>query len=387
MSIVKHNKLIETSYRLNGREQFFILYLISKISQGLGEFEEYEMHYSEIESIINFDGKRRIANKSEVFQMMDRLNSEPIIYERGNIVGKSVWLQHMEHNTDTDVFTFSLSERLREYLLQLKKHFTEYNIKNIIYLNSHAIRLYELLKRYEFQGSCELTIDNIKFCMGIEGRYPKFYEFKRWVLLPAQNEIKTHTDICFTFKPLKKEGKKIISLKFDIFENEPDHDEDTIKLLEKVDAGVGEQRKAAKEIGEEFDFSGISRGDKRAALSRAQLFAYEFLSEKGINGAFIIENIFTHINLRYEIVKGYEDLYIKKIWNFFEKKTDAKKKAGAFVEWWKKGRLTSSQVHTRITEALKNEKDRMDAHALSNRNIAKGMTASEFKSYVMAEQA
>ena len=117
MPIVKHNKLIETSYKLNSREQFFVLYLISKISQSDTNFRDHRMHYSEIQKIINFDGKRRIANKSEVFALMDKLNSEPIIYERGSVVGKSVWLQHMEHDTETDIFTFSLSEKLREYLL------------------------------------------------------------------------------------------------------------------------------------------------------------------------------------------------------------------------------------------------------------------------------
>jgi len=132
MAIVKHNKLIETSYKLSSREQFFVLYLISKISQQDKDMKDHRMHYSEIERIINFDGKRRIANKSEVFALMDKLNSEPIIYEKGSIIGKSVWLQHLEHDTDSDVFTFSLSRKLREYLMQLKEHFTRYNISNIV---------------------------------------------------------------------------------------------------------------------------------------------------------------------------------------------------------------------------------------------------------------
>jgi plasmid replication initiation protein len=171
MAIIKHNKLIETSYKLGAREQFFVLHLISEISQNHSDFQEHKMHYSEIEKIINFDGKRRIANKSEVFSLMDKLNSEPIIYEKGSVIGKSVWLQHMEHDTDTDIFTFSLSQRLREYLLQLKEHFTKYNLSNIVYLNANAVRLYEVLKRYQFKGECELTVDKVKFYLGIEDRY------------------------------------------------------------------------------------------------------------------------------------------------------------------------------------------------------------------------
>ncbi len=207
MAIVKHNKLIETSYKLNSREQFFVLYLISEISQNQTEFKEYRMHYSDIERIINFDGKRRLANKSEVFALMDKLNSVPIIYEKGSIVGKSVWLQHVEHDTDTDEFTFSISEKLREYLMQLKEHFTRYSLSNIVYLNGNAIRLYEVLKRHQYKGECEITVEKLKFYLGIEDKYPKFYEFKRWVLIPSQKEIGQYTDIRFEFRPAKKDKK------------------------------------------------------------------------------------------------------------------------------------------------------------------------------------
>ena len=57
MAIVKANKLIETSYKLGSREQFFILYLIAKISQEDTGFSKYQMHYSDVARILNFDGR------------------------------------------------------------------------------------------------------------------------------------------------------------------------------------------------------------------------------------------------------------------------------------------------------------------------------------------
>lgn len=350
MAIIKSNKLIETSYKLNSREQFFVLYLISKISQHDSGFREYTMHYSEIEKIINFDGKRRIANKSEVFSLMDKLNSETIKYEKGNIVGKSVWLQHMEHNTDTDEFTFSLSEKLRDYLIQLKEHFTRYNISNIVYLNSSAIRLYEVLKRYQYKGSCELTVEKIKFYLGIEGRYSKFYEFKRWVLIPSQREIEKYTDIRFEYSPAKKEGKKIISLKFVIFENEPDFQPETMRLLSKIDPAVGEEVKLKSNQKLPKNEEGFS-----PSLSRS----FEFLTEKGINKTFIKEKIFKHNKVNYEPLRGYEDIYFKMLWKFFSDKTNAEKPAGAFVSWWKKGTLTEDGLHARMVEYVINRKKAM----------------------------
>lgn len=353
MAIIKSNKLIETSYKLNSREQFFVLYLISKISQHDKGFREYTMHYSEIESIINFDGKRRIANKSEVFGLMDKLNSETIKYEKGNIVGKSVWLQHMEHNTKTDEFTFSLSEKLRDYLIQLKEHFTRYNVSNIVYLNGSAVRLYEVLKRYQFKGECEITISKIKFYLGIEGRYSKFYEFKRWVLIPSQREIEKYTDIKFEFKPARKEGKKIISLKFIIHENEPQFKPETLQLLSKIDPKAGEA----------YDKSVKSKSKlpvlNRAGLSNSLSTSYDFLVEKGINKAFVKENIFAHPKINYEPLKGYEDIYFKVLWKFFSDKTNSEKPAGAFVTWWKKGTLTEDNLHARMMEYVIKRKKSM----------------------------
>ncbi len=339
MPIVKHNKLIETSYKLNSREQFFVLYLISKISQSDTNFSDYRMHYSEIEKIINFDGKRRIANKSEVFVLMDKLNSEPIIYERGSVVGKSVWLQHMEHDTETDIFTFSLSVKLREYLLQLKEHFTRYNISNIVYLSANAVRLYEVLKRYQFKGECELTVDKVKFYLGIEDKYPKYYEFKRWVLLPSQREIKKNTDIRFEFVPARKDRKKILSLKFYIYENEPKNRHE-IQLLKTVEGG-----------GDVADNSHIT-GPHSLPYARQQ--AFEFLKSKGVNHSFILKQIFTHNKFNYQPLLGFEDIYVRLLWKFFSDKTTVKgpKQAGAFVTWWKNGRLTESGLHAHLVELV-----------------------------------
>lgn len=354
MPIVKHNKLIETSYKLNSREQFFVLYLISKISQSDTNFRDHRMHYSEIEKIINFDGKRRIANKSEVFALMDKLNSEPIIYERGSVVGKSVWLQHMEHDTETDIFTFSLSEKLREYLLQLKEHFTRYNISNIVYLSANAVRLYEVLKRYQFKGECELTVDKVKFYLGIEDKYPKYYEFKRWVLIPSQREIKKNTDIRFEFVPAKKDRKKILSLKFYIYENQP-KDRHEIRLLKEVEGG-----------GDVVENSHIT-GPHSLPYARQQ--ALEFLKGKGVNHSFILKQMFTNPKFNYQPLLGFEDIYARLLWKFFADKTTVKgpKQAGAFVSWWKNGRLTEAGLHAHMVEMVIERRKSFQSEELDKR--------------------
>jgi len=373
MAIVKHNKLIETSYKMNSREQFFVLYLISKISQNDSQFREYRMHFSEIERILNFDGKRRIANKSEVFSIMDRLNSVPIVYEKGTIVGKSVWLQHMEHDTETDEFTFSLSEKLRDYLVQLKEHFTQYNISNIVYLNSNAIRLYEVLKRYQFLGECILEVEKIKFYLGIVGKYPKFYEFKRWVLIPCQTEIEKFSDIKFEFMPAKKRGKSIVSLKFFISENQPEIIPDNIGFLNgDISRPKG---KNASFLQQKID-----------KLNYSQWMAFQFLSQLSVNKTFIIEKVLTDPKVNYQPLIGYEDIYMKILWKFLNEKSNATEKAGAFVDWWKKGRLTEDNLHARMVEVVLKKKNEMSDNERDRREATKQMNKKEYGTYLEKEK-
>ncbi len=357
--IFKHNKLIEASYKLNSREQFFILYLISQISQGDTTFKEYSMSYSEIERIINFDGKRRIANRSEVFRLMDKLNDMPIIYEHGSVVGKSVWFQYMEHNKDTDEFTFSLSEKLRGYLLQLREHFTKYNLKNIIYLSSNAIRLYEVLKRHQFKGECLLKVEEIKFFLGLDKQYDKYYDFKRYVIQSAKKEIEKYTDISFDYEPAVKVGKRVVSLRFKIKNNIP---------TETLPEGILEQIEDKWNPG----------GNLESSLPRARFIAYQMLVQKGVGEKFVLQDLFPHKKFNYSPLIGYEDLYVKRLWKHFLSKTKSNNKPATFVSWWRKGYLTEDQVHSKLLEEVVELKKMMSVNERDNREQAKEMTAEEY---------
>jgi hypothetical protein len=89
------------------------------------------------------------------------------------------------------------------------------------------------------------------------------------------------------------------------------------------------------------------------ALSESQRKAYVFLAELSVNKAFIVDKILNHPNFNYELLRGYEDVYIKMLWDWFVKKTKSDEKAPAFVSWWKNGRLTREDIHWRLVEALR----------------------------------
>lgn len=372
MAIVKANKLIETSYKLGSREQFFILYLIAKISQEDTGFKKYQMHYSDVARILNFDGRRRIANKSDVFKLMQNLNNNPIRFTDGDEDVQSVWITELRSNRKTGVLTFTFPESLNDYLLQLRQHFTQYNIHNIVYLNGHSTRMYEILKRYEFKKQVTLTVEKLKFFLGIPDKYPEFYEFKRRILKPAQEELLKYTDLSFTYEPVKKEGKKVITLRFIINKNVPEKQPDALKLLDEINPVKGREAVSTEKV------QVINRPKKYTHLTFAQQKAYHLLEKEGINKTFIAEKILDHPMLKYEMIKGFEDIYIKLIWKFFLDKTRAKNLAGTFVNWWKNGRFTDENLHAKHCELIIEHKKTLTSEEADNRDLAKNMFADDF---------
>ena len=390
IAIVKSNKLIETGYKLGSREQFFILFLISKITPQDTEFKEYRIHYKDIAKLMNFDGRRRVANKDDVFKMMNNLNTQPIRFTDGDEDVQMVWISKLRYHKTAQEFTFTFDSELKAFLLQLKEHFTLYNISNIAYLSGHSTRIYEVLKRHQYKKTpVILSIKDLKFWLQIEDKYPEYYEFKRWVLEPSRLELEQFTDIRFTYAEAEKDGKKILSLLFTIYDNEPKDKPASLNILanmsERLSLGMPKHKETPKVESVKTTKTEALKTNTNN-LSYAQYKAFQFLTEKGVNGGFIQKTILVDRKTQYEPLQGFEDIYLNLMWQFFESKSKSKTPAGAFVNWYKEGKLTDDALHARFTEGVINRAKLMTESEKNNRQRAKGMPHNLFKEQALAEQ-
>jgi len=214
--VIKHNDLIKTSYQLNKREQLFILYLISRLdSINESELKVFDLSLNQIKRILNYDGVRRIAENSQVFDLMIKLNETPIHWEDSEEEGLITWISEIVRNKKTGKYAFYISERLKKYLLQLKGNFTGYKYENIRHFGSrHSIRIYEILKSNEFKKRFDI-MSKFRFWLALDNKYPKYYHMNQYVLQPAHKEINEHTDITFTYQPIK-EGRNITKIHFEV---------------------------------------------------------------------------------------------------------------------------------------------------------------------------
>ena len=108
-------------------------------------------------------------------------------------------------------------------MFEFKDRYFSYQLWNALRLkSSNQLRMYEILKQYEKTGERTISIEELKGLLGIgKEEYPRFNDFKKWVLGACQQALIENTDIKFTYEPHGKMGKggKVLNLKFKIEKN------------------------------------------------------------------------------------------------------------------------------------------------------------------------
>lgn len=87
---------------------------------------------------------------------------------------------------------------------------------------------------YEILKQCEriVILDDLKAMLGIgKEQYPRFKDFRKYVIEVCQQALEQYTDIKYTFEPIKR-GRKIYALKFTITKNK--NFKDDLKLKEFI---------------------------------------------------------------------------------------------------------------------------------------------------------
>lgn len=130
------------------------------------------------------------------------------------------WLEYANYDGQ-GTLTISLSRRLRPYLLQLEKFYTQYPFKMIMSLNSfYAIRLYELIKMQDGisrQGRdyIDFSVDELRGYFECENKLKQMGQFKERVIIMAVDGINNNPECEYLLKVEDiKEGRRIVGFRF-----------------------------------------------------------------------------------------------------------------------------------------------------------------------------
>lgn len=216
--IVKSNQLIEASYRLSTQEQRLILLIASMIKPDDDNFQTYQIHVKEFNDIVGIKDeagyvKTKILTKKLLSRILEVKSDKSLL--------QISWLSSAEYFEGKGYVELSFDPKLKPYLLQIKKYFTQYRLKDVIRLKKfYSVRLYEILKQYEKIGKRTLSINDFRYILGLkDDEYRLYGHIKSRIILPAQVELKERTDLRFEFEEHKK-SRKVSGITFFIYKNE-----------------------------------------------------------------------------------------------------------------------------------------------------------------------
>ncbi len=213
--IKKDNRLIEAKYKLTIHEQRLLFVLLEKITTDDKEFNSYEINISEIAE--KFDLNKSNSLHLELQGAADALLTKRIkLVDTENDSDTVTWLSRSKYKKGSGRISIEFHQALKPYLLQLKSHFTPYQISAVAqFKSSYSIRFYELLKMYEYLGKGEqfyreFTLKELRDYMQIEkGVYTNFKDLRVYVIEPSVREINNFSDINIVQVDYIKSGRAV----------------------------------------------------------------------------------------------------------------------------------------------------------------------------------
>lgn len=209
--VIKGNDFINARHQLSVAEMRIVLTMIAQIGRDDVAFKPYRIYIKDFVDAVGTSHKGEYERARAItLNLMKRVMEIP--KEDGYL--QVSFLSSAEYKRGTGYVELSFDPKLKPYLLQLKERFTQYDIRNVLSLQSfYSIRIYELLKQFIKLGERVMGIDELKKLLRLPPSYDHYASFKRRIILQAQRDLEQHTDISFNFEELKT-GRKITRIRF-----------------------------------------------------------------------------------------------------------------------------------------------------------------------------
>ena len=227
--VVSSNDLIRAKYSYTLWEKRVFLYMISRIRRNETEFPMTRMN---VKDLMRFFDTKSKDDYRIIKGIPESIIKKPFYIPYIAPDGEKRWmfLNVISSGTQPDpsekreesYIELQFNPVLMPHLLELKEKFTKYNIKNLSELQSvYSIRMFEFIKENEFKrDGFEITIDELKemlFMKAIDNAgselYPLYGDFKKRVLMKAQEDLTEHCDTTFEFEE-RKDGKRVVAIYF-----------------------------------------------------------------------------------------------------------------------------------------------------------------------------
>lgn len=233
--VVKANELVEAKYMFDAWETRFFYSLLAIIDRNDAPNKVYRVYYCDI--IKNFE---LTSNQSyDLLRKAARsLHRKPVYvgwmndkYRRGREYSMFNFVDYLEAGQEgvnimeQEYIDIKIQEDVKPFLLHIKQKFdpfatryTSYELQNIKKLRPYAVRIYELMKQFEYKGSRTISVQDLKEMFLITKEYARFSAFYQGVIQPSIKAINEHTDLYINPDKIEriKKGRRIVALTFPI---------------------------------------------------------------------------------------------------------------------------------------------------------------------------
>ena len=220
LTITKSNALIEARYKLTHNQQRILLTLATQVHQNDEDLKDYILRVSDVMEMWEVTDKDFYAKAEEAVVELIKNERGIIYFEDDEDVEITRWLSYAKYRKGSGTIKIRFDSSVKKYFLQLKEHFTRYEISAVTQFRSnYSIRLYELLKMKQNMGKGgqfyrAFTVQEFRWKMGVdEGEYPNFTDLKKRVLDPATKEINRLSDLSIVDVYCAKEGRTYATIK------------------------------------------------------------------------------------------------------------------------------------------------------------------------------
>ena len=211
--ITKKDTFVDAIYRLSLDEMRIFNFAIAKSNPFNQDNKSISISINELSQFYKLDNKT--AMYKQFNEALNSLFERKVTYTRIDEEYGKVWvtcrLIASKEDNKNGVIGLRFSDEINQ-LIKCDRDFLEYKLKQTIGITSpNAVRIYEMLL-YPLKISSAKTlkkkysIEEVKQKLGLTEKYPRFCDFRKYVLEVARKQINKHTDIKIDYE-VKKEGR------------------------------------------------------------------------------------------------------------------------------------------------------------------------------------
>ncbi|MGL4803486.1 MAG: replication initiation protein [Cetobacterium sp.] len=223
--LMQSRQLVHTSYEVTAvQNRIFYFCLLNAQKENNGSLKCI-VKLEDLKNLIPNKNQRTLSNIKKTLEILSTSLlefEEKDIRDGDDVECKYTLIAMHKYYKNKEIFEIVFLEELYNHII----NYTVYAPLNLEILSRfksfYSQRLYELLRlwsRTDTEIAKEFKLDQLKFILGVENKYPNYKNFKQRVLTQAVKEINSLGNMRVTIEEIKK-SRKVDSIKFYIIDFE-----------------------------------------------------------------------------------------------------------------------------------------------------------------------